>query len=267
MKKKPQKGNPHELTLKQHCFPRRSIERFANQDGIVHVWLKEQGKSIPARPEDQVFCARWVWDQRAEDGFMREVEDAYEALAEEIVQGRIVRRLRPGENNAVTEMYALWLVRSKWRGSPLEDQPLENVIGLAHEFSQDEREGLEKIGVAVVGPDFKLKGRHIASGVAQLDFFRLRSGLKQQRWAVLKTVGTEFVVPDVSDQPGSPAHAGAVPRPRGRLPDSGAFEGIRDECSGGSGEREVLLCEVPGKRKRSRTVTIRMSRAAVVVPP
>ena len=201
MKKKPQKGNPHELTLKQHCFPRRSIERFANQDGIVHVWLKEQGKSIPARPEDQVFCARWVWDQRAEDGFMREVEDAYEALAEEIVQGRIVRRLRPGENNAVTEMYALWLVRSKWRGSPLEDQPLENVIGLAHEFSQDEREGLEKIGVAVVGPDFKLKGRHIASGVAQLDFFRLRSGLKQQRWAVLKTVGTEFVVPDVSDQP------------------------------------------------------------------
>ena len=41
MKKKPQKGNPHELTVKQHCFPRRSIERFANKDGIVNVWLKD----------------------------------------------------------------------------------------------------------------------------------------------------------------------------------------------------------------------------------
>ena len=200
MKKKPQKGNPHELTVKQHCFPRRSIERFANKDGIVNVWLKDQGKSIPARPEDQVFCAHWVWDQRAESGFMREVEDAYQALAAEIAQGRIVRRLRTGENNAVTEMYALWWVRSKWRGAPVEDQPLKNVIELAHEFSQDEREHMEKLGVSVVRPDLKLEGRHIASGVLQLNFFELRNTLKRQRWAVLKSASAEFVVPDASDE-------------------------------------------------------------------
>ena len=128
MKKKPQKGNPHELTVKQHCFPRRSIERFVNDDGIVHVWLIEQGKSIRVLPKDQLFCARWVWDQRAEAGFMREVEDAYQELADGIEEGRIVRRLRVDENRVVTEMYSLWRARSKWRRTPLPDEPLKDVI-------------------------------------------------------------------------------------------------------------------------------------------
>ena len=161
MKKNPQKGNPHGLTVKQHCFPRRSIERFANPEGIVNVWLNDQAKSIPVRPEDRIFCAHWVWDQRAESGFMREVEGAYQALAEEIAQGRVVRRLRPEENDVVTEMYSLWWIRSKWRFRPLDDQPLKGVIGLQHEFSRDERERLEKSGVSVVRPDLKLEGRHV----------------------------------------------------------------------------------------------------------
>ena len=171
MKKKPQKGNPHELTVKQHCFPRRSIERFVNDDGIVHVWLIEQRKSIRVLPKDQLFCARWVWDQRVEAGFMREVEDAYQELADGIEEGRIVRQLRVDENRVVTEMYSLWRVRSKWRRTPLPDEPLKDVIGLEHECSKDERERLEKAGVNVIGPGLKPDGRHIASGVMQLGLF------------------------------------------------------------------------------------------------
>lgn len=199
MKKKPQKGNPHELTVKQHCFPRRSIERFVNDDRIVHVWLIEQGKPIPARPEDQLFCAHWVWDQRAETGFMREVEDAYQELADDIEEGRIVRRLRVAENRVVTEMYSLWRVRSKWRRIPLPDEPLKDVIELEYECSKDERERLEKAGVSVIGPGPKLDGRHIASGVMQLHFFRLRERLKGLRWAILSTRDAEFLVPDTAE--------------------------------------------------------------------
>ena len=201
MKKKPQKGNPHELTVKQHCFPRRSIERFVNDDGIVHVWLVEQGKSIPARPEDQLFCARWVWDQRAERGFMREVEDAYQELANGIEEGRIVRRLRIPENRIVTEMYSLWWLRSKWRGRPLPDEPLMDVIELEHECSKDERERLEKAGLSVIGPGPKLDGRHIASARIQLDFFSLREHLERLSWRILSTRDGEFVVPDTAERP------------------------------------------------------------------
>ena len=201
MKKKPQKGNPHELTVKQHCFPRRSIERFVNDDGIVHVRLIEQGKSILARPEDQLFCARWVWDQRAERGFMLEVENAYQELADGIEEGRIVRRLRVAENRVVTEMYSLWWLRSKWQRKPLPDEPLMDVIELEHECSKDDRERLEKAGVSVIGPGPKLDGRHIASGVIQLHFFRLRERLKGLRWAILSTRAAEFLVPDTAETP------------------------------------------------------------------
>ena len=201
MKKKPQKGNPHELTVKQHCFPRRSIERFVNDDGIVHVRLIEQGKSIPARPEDQLFCARWVWDQRAETGFMREVEDAYQELADGIEEGRIVRRLRAAENRVVTEMYSLWWLRSKWRRRPLPDEPLMDVIKLEHECSKEERDRLEKARVSVIGPGPKLDGRHIASGVIQLNFFSLRERIEGLRWAILSTRDAEFLVPDTAETP------------------------------------------------------------------
>ena len=34
---KTEKGNPHNLTINQHCFPSRSIERFSNNDGCVEV--------------------------------------------------------------------------------------------------------------------------------------------------------------------------------------------------------------------------------------
>jgi len=44
--KKPQKGNPHQLTVKQHCFPARSIARFADSEGCVEVKLIKQDKKL-----------------------------------------------------------------------------------------------------------------------------------------------------------------------------------------------------------------------------
>lgn len=129
MKRKPQKGNPHQLTVNQHCFPRRSIERFRDGDGLVNVWLRPEFKRIRVAPEDQLFCARWVWDQRAETGFMADVERRFQALADAIERGRLVRRFSANENRGVTEMFLLWWIRSRWRYTPLPDERLEGVTG------------------------------------------------------------------------------------------------------------------------------------------
>ncbi len=84
---KPQKGNPHGLTIDQHVFPKRSIERFAGQDGRVYVYLKSKQVYFQAAPGDVIFCAKRIWDQRAEYGYMREIEDKFQALAESIICG------------------------------------------------------------------------------------------------------------------------------------------------------------------------------------
>lgn len=197
MRKKPQKGNPHQLTVKQHCFPARSIERFVGGDGVVNVRLIDQGKSILLSPGDQVFCARWIWDQQAEEGFMREVEGAFQPVANDIERGRVVRRLRTDENSAVTEMFALWQVRSAWREAPVQDQRIRNAVSVAAELSIDEREQLEKLGVASIRPDLTIDGRHIASGVMRIRFFEARKALDGVEWGLLKTRDGEFLVPDV----------------------------------------------------------------------
>ena len=74
---KTQKGNPHRLTVQQHCFPRRSIARFADSNGVVHVHIVRAGRTAFLTPEDSIFCARRTWDERAESGFMKKIEDVY----------------------------------------------------------------------------------------------------------------------------------------------------------------------------------------------
>ena len=72
---KTQKGNPYQLTVCQHTFPAASIARFADTTGCVEVYLIKQNKVVRLKPDDKLFCAKRVWDQRAESGFMKEIED------------------------------------------------------------------------------------------------------------------------------------------------------------------------------------------------
>jgi hypothetical protein len=82
---KPQKGNPHQLTVNQHCFPVSCIKRFANVEGKVELVRLPEGEHILAKPDAKIFCAKRAWDQRAEHMFMNEIEGKYKNLAEEII--------------------------------------------------------------------------------------------------------------------------------------------------------------------------------------
>ena len=105
---KTQKGNLHQLTIKQHCFPMRSIERFACSGGLVDV---QRGvKNFRLKPDHLLFCARRAWDQRVESGFMKGIEDVYQELAEKIVNG-VVYKLSKSDQEKFTDMYALWNIR------------------------------------------------------------------------------------------------------------------------------------------------------------
>src|SRR5688500_14575573 len=86
---KPQKDNPYRLTIRQHTFPRASIARFANRSGCIHVHKVGAKRSFFAAPDNALFCAKRIWDQRAEDGFATEIERPFQGLASAIVDGRV----------------------------------------------------------------------------------------------------------------------------------------------------------------------------------
>ena len=192
---KTQKGNPHRLTKKQHCFPMRSIERFVCSDGRVDV---QRGvKNCRLKPDNWIFCAQRAWDQRAESGFMKEIEDVYQELAEEIVDG-VVSKLSEAGQAIITDMYALWNIRWYRSKKPVGDQQTKGAIDLEFECSLDDEELLEKRGITAIRSDRTISGRNLTGINIQQNLYEIRTQMQDAHWGILKSNKGEFVVPDNS---------------------------------------------------------------------
>ena len=198
---KTQPGNPHQLTINQHCFPKKSIERFCNEKGVVEVYLIDKDKTVPMKPDNEIFCARRVWDQRAETLFMQGIENAYQDIVSQLEAEGWSRRLSIEESQVVTDMYSLWHVRCCWKNKYLDDQELVGILPARPGYSQDDREALEKSSMATYidrGASAVLPGRHIAGFLVQHDYGRVRNVLRGYSWGIVESACGEFIVPDKS---------------------------------------------------------------------
>jgi hypothetical protein len=126
---KPQIGNPRKLTFWQHVFPARSIERFAGDDGNVAVKHRQSKREFRIPPDDKLFCAQRVWDQRAEAGYMKQIEDEFQTLADEIIAG--LNQIGPEKSRIATKFFALWCSRFRQRNEPTPDHFVEGSGGSA----------------------------------------------------------------------------------------------------------------------------------------
>lgn len=181
----------------QHCYPRRSIARFGRSDGTVDVlWLKD-ARSFRVKPDAPLFCARRSWDQRAESGFMKDVEDVYQELANCISEGT-VSKLSNADYTKISDMYALWNIRWLWSRQPIEDQRIESAIGVEVELTQDDQEILEKTGITPIAPDLTISGRSLTGIRVQREFWQVRRRMCCSFWGILRSKRGEFLVPDNS---------------------------------------------------------------------
>jgi hypothetical protein len=186
--------NRHGLTIKQHVFPVCSISRFANPNGTVSVLVLNKSKLAMLRPDHQIFCAKRVWDQRAEAGYMKQIEDSFQAVADRIVDGSSC--LDVSAFRIITDFFALWFLRYRSSREPDADQVLNGVVG---EVSKDQQEVLEKQGLISIRPDNKLPGRMISGMKIQRGIDELAARL-EKRWGVVRSRGGEFIVPDAFGQ-------------------------------------------------------------------
>jgi hypothetical protein len=191
---KPQNRNPHELTVRQHVIPVVSIERFADVDGCVEVWLNKHGKSVRVPAGDSLFYAKRVWDQSTERGMFKRIEDAFQSIANGLLNGTLSVAL-PEQENAINEFYALCYYRGQLKASPPQDVK-QDVLGTRESYNQNEAELLEKNGYMTIRPDGTLPGRHLAAIMAYLRIGEIRKVLSSHRWQVLRSPLAQFVVPD-----------------------------------------------------------------------
>ncbi len=195
---KPQKKNPNELVIKQHIFPSKSIRRFVQNNGTVNVKLVKQNKVIKLPPDDKLFCAKRSWDQRAETGYMKEIEDKFQTLASKIVTNKI-KNIGESENRTVSEFFALWELRFYKNLNPIDDTELKEILP-GKSYTKNEEEILEKSNMvfakASARDKVSIPSRFMNSQSIQMGIYERIAQMGYLKWGIVSSHEGEFIVPD-----------------------------------------------------------------------
>jgi hypothetical protein len=210
-----QSGNPHCLTMNQHVLPKASIQRFSGSDGLVDVRLLRPSKRIRKPPSDAIFCAQRAWDQRAEHGYGKQIEDAFQEVGDRIVTTGV---LAEEDHVKLTQFWFLWKFRAGLKENPMEDVKVPGVPALV--LTKDAHERFELNRVLTVGLNGKISGRSMAG--IQMQAKIAAASREKFRWGVVRASGGEFAVPDTFQNlmvlPVTPDICAAVNHPDGTIP-------------------------------------------------
>lgn len=190
--------NPNQLTLLQHVFPTKSLSRLTNAQGTVHVHDILRGRSRRAKPTDVIFCAKRAWDQRAESGYMLEIENQFQEIAESTIidQGGIVD---VEQKRRVNRFFALWYMRSRY--TQLKDQQTQLAGNLGDRLTFEQEEKLEKDHYLFIRNNGCIPSRQLNGIWLQLSIDKRVSELeKTVRWGVIRSNSGEFITPDIPRQ-------------------------------------------------------------------
>lgn len=188
--------NPNSLTVNQHVFPSKSIERFTDQRGRVSVHELHRAAVICAKPDNAIFCARRAWDERAETGYMKRTEDDFQRTVGPIVDGK-AQTLASELKAAIDRMYALWYMRSRHRDLESQEIQLNGIAG--YDLTKEQEENLEKNGYMFARKGGRMPARQLNGVELQLriDNYALALAASVTRWGVISAQSGEFIVPDV----------------------------------------------------------------------
>jgi hypothetical protein len=192
---KPQPGNPRRLSVKQHVFPLASIARFAKGDGRVSLYDMSRSAERQVKPDDLIFCARRAWDHRSETGYMRSIENAFQSVAEKIIDGTICD-MSEAEKRTVNSFFALWCMREEFRF--LDEQEIQAKGMLGHRLTKDQEECLEGNGYMFMRDGGRIPARQMNGSLLQ---FRINKFVEElssiPNWGIVRARAGEFLVPDV----------------------------------------------------------------------
>lgn len=187
--------NPNRLTIRQHIFPVRSMQQFVDRSGRVSVFDLLRSKCRLAQPKDDLFCAHRAWDQRAEAGYMKQIEDRFQEIVQPIISGR-VNTLAPAQKPAIDAMFALWYMRSRYRRLDAQEIQLLGIPG--NELSKTQEENIESNGYLFTRMGGKVPARQLNGVQLQMRVWHYARDLAAlSGWGVIHVQSGEFIVPDV----------------------------------------------------------------------
>jgi hypothetical protein len=191
-----QPGNPHKLVRKQHVFPHASIKRFYGSNGTVNVAFTHENRIVHRlHGNHDLFCANRVWDQRAESGYMAQIEREFQFLAERILQNDLTWWALG--HTVIAAFYALWHQRAHYAANPIPPAELK-AVSPGRGLTMDEKERLESHHALYVDEACRIPSRQMTGMRIQRAIDSTLHQLRDVKWFVCRAAaGTgEFLVPD-----------------------------------------------------------------------
>lgn len=191
---KPLPGNPNELAIRQHVIPVRTLERFADDNGCVQVRSAKTTKALTLRPTNKFFTLARVWDQRAETGWMKQIEDCFQTLADNILSGRL-EFIVDDDAWTVAHYYSLWYWRSRQMPQIETEFQAKGLTGTSLTLEEEER--LEKNHVMFMRAGGRMPSRFLTGISLQVRVDQYAHQIKDWTWGVIQAQAGEFLMPDV----------------------------------------------------------------------
>lgn len=190
--------NPNQLTLSQHVFPTKSISRLTNAQGKVEVYDILRGRSRRAKPTDGIFCAKRAWDQRSESGYMLEIENQFQEIAEKTVVDQCgIADVE--QKRRVNRFFALWYMRSRY--TQLKDQETQLAGNVGDRLTLEQEENLERNHYLFIRNGGRIPSRQLNGIWLQFSIDEFARKLEETvRWGAIRPQSGEFITPDIPRQ-------------------------------------------------------------------
>ncbi|OJA41913.1 hypothetical protein BGV47_02835 [Burkholderia ubonensis] len=171
------------------------MQQFVDKRGRVSVFDILRDKIRLAQPKDTLFCAQRAWDQRAEAGYMKHIEDEFQKIVQPIIRGQ-VNTITPEQKPAIDTMFALWFMRTRYRRLDAQEIQLVGVHG--DDLTKAQEENLESNGYLFARMGGKMPARQLNGVQLQMRIGHYARDLAVLTgWGVIHAQTGEFIVPDV----------------------------------------------------------------------
>ena len=185
---KPRKRNPLGITIEQHFHTAHSIGKFYDRTENVEVYEKSTSSTFPRNKRAKIFCTKRNWDERAERGYMVDIEQGFHDQIDNL--GVSSER----DHKAISKYFILWRLRHQVHLNRLPNAKLNDIAG--EDLTQEQQEILEVKHVGFVNSDGEIPARQLTGIQIQLGIFQQMVEFEDTKWGLLQANKGQFLCAD-----------------------------------------------------------------------
>jgi hypothetical protein len=185
---KTRKRNPLQLVIDQHFHTAHSIAKFYNHKSKVDVFEISSKQVFERNKRAKIFCAKRNWDERAEKGYMVDIESDFHCQIDNLTPDT------ERDHIAISRYFCLWRLRHKFHLQRLSDAPLAAIEGV--HLTKEQQETLEKKGIGYVNEKAEIPARQLTGGQIQIGIDQLMQTFRAVTWGLIQAQRGQFLCAD-----------------------------------------------------------------------